>query len=91
MTGDDVYRFRLYIAGDARNSIDAVANLYALCRLHLPHRHEIELVDVFRHPTRALEEGVFMTPTLDKMSPAPGARVVGSLSESGIVLRAIGL
>ena len=42
------FKFRLYVAGDAPNSAQARANLTALCRVHLPDRHEIEVVDVFR-------------------------------------------
>ena len=57
-------KFRLYVAGDAQNSTQAVANLRAFCRSHLPDLHDIEIVDVFREPKRALADGIFMTPTL---------------------------
>ena len=66
-----MFKFRLYVAGDAQNSAQAVANLTALCRAHLPDRHEIEVVDVFREPKRALADGIFMTPTLVKLAPSP--------------------
>jgi circadian clock protein KaiB len=85
------YRFRLYIAGEAQNSVQAVANLKALCRAHLPDRHEIEVVDVFREPKRALAEGVLMTPTLVKLAPSPTRRIVGTLSQTEPVLQALGL
>jgi circadian clock protein KaiB len=85
------YRFRLYVAGDAQNSTQAVANLTALCRAHLPGRHDIEIVDVFREPKRALAEGVFMTPTLVKLAPSPTQRIVGSLSQTQTLLHAFGL
>jgi circadian clock protein KaiB len=48
MNGTDTYTFRLYVAGDALNSAQAISNLLSLCRIHLPGRHEIEIVDVFR-------------------------------------------
>jgi circadian clock protein KaiB len=83
--------FRLYVAGDARNSAAAVANLRALCRAHIPDRHEIEVVDVFRHPQRALADGIFMTPTLVKLQPTPAQMIVGTLSETRDVLDALGL
>lgn len=86
-----VYNFRLYVAGDASNSAHALANLTSLCRAHLPNRHHIEIVDVFQDPGRALADGIFMTPTLLKLDPAPQRRIVGTLSQSLIVLRAIGL
>lgn len=85
------FRFRLYIAGDALNSVQALANLTALCRAQLPDRHEIEIVDVFKEPKRALADGVFMTPTLVKLAPSPAARIVGTLSQMSVVLQTLGL
>jgi circadian clock protein KaiB len=85
------FKFRLYVAGDAQNSAQAVANLASFCRAHLQDRHEIEVVDVFREPKRALADGIFMTPTLIKLGPAPGCRIVGTLSQTQPVLQALGL
>lgn len=91
MSRRTVFRFRLYVAGEAQNSAQAVANLNALCRMHLPDRHHIEVVDVFREPKRALADGIFMTPTLVKLAPSPGCRIVGTLSQMQPVLQALGL
>jgi circadian clock protein KaiB len=86
------YKFRLYIAGDAQNSAQAVANLTALCRTYLQDRHSIEVVNVFQEPKRALADGILMTPTLVKLAPAPSPRrVVGTLSQTGPLLQALGL
>ena len=86
-----MYRFRLYVADDALNSARAVANLTALCRERLPGRHEIEVVDVFQHPERALADQIFLTPTLIKLAPSPVRRIVGSLGQTQNVLQALGL
>jgi circadian clock protein KaiB len=86
-----VFKFRLYVAGDAQNSAQAVANLGALCREHLPDRHEIEVINVFRDPKRAAADRIFMTPTLIKFSPGPIQRIVGTLSQTQPVLHALGL
>ena len=85
------FKFRLYIAGDAQNSAQAIANLASICRAHLQDRHEVELVDVFLEPKRALADGILMTPTLIKLTPAPVRRVVGNLSQLAPVLHALGL
>ena len=84
-------KFRLYVAGDALNSAQALANLTALCRAHLPDRHEIEVVDVFKEPERALADRIFMTPTLIKFAPSPVLSIVGTLSRTQTVLQALGL
>jgi circadian clock protein KaiB len=74
------FKFRLYVAGDAANSMQAVANLRALCLEHMPERHDIEVVDVLREPQRALDEGVLLTPMLVRVSPNPIRKIVGNLS-----------
>lgn len=86
-----MFKFRMYVAGDALNSAQALANLSALCRAYLPDRHEIEIVDVFKEPKRALIDGILMTPTLLKLAPSPVRMVVGTLSETQTVLQALGL
>jgi circadian clock protein KaiB len=84
-------KFRLYIAGDAPNSVQAVANLQAICREHLPGRHEIEIVDVICDPKKALDDGVLLTPTLVKLAPNPVRKIIGNLSDRTAVLHAFGL
>lgn len=84
-------RFRLYLAGGAHNSVEALANLTALCREFLPDQHDIELIDVFQDPKRALAEGIFMTPTLVRIQPLPSVQIVGTLSEPRTVLLSLGL
>ena len=86
-----VFKFQLYVAGDAQNSVDAIANLTTICRKYLPGRHDIEIMDVFLEPARALTDGIFMTPTLIKLAPAPTRRITGNLSRTGLVLQALGL
>lgn len=80
-------RFRLYIAGDAPNSVQAVANPQPICQGYLPGRPEIEVVDVVCHPRKALDYGVLLTPTVGKLFP----RVVGNLSDRTAVVEAFGL
>lgn len=91
MSRHSQFRFRLFVAGDAPNSVQAVANLAAVCRDHLADCHEIEIVDVFREPKRALAEGIFMTPTLVALTPPPVRRIVGTLSQTQTVLLTLGL
>ena len=85
------FRFRLYIAGDTQNSVQAVANLDAFCRKCLPDRHKVEIVDVFREPKRALSDGIYMTPTLVKLLPMPVRKIVGALGQTEPLLQALGL
>jgi circadian clock protein KaiB len=85
------FKFRLYVAGEALNSTQAIANLSALCREHLQEQHDIEVVDVLGEPQRALADGVLLTPMLVKLSPAPIRNIVGSLNQRAPLLQALGL
>jgi circadian clock protein KaiB len=85
------FKFRLFVAGDAPNSVEAIANLRALCRAHLSDRPSIEVVNVFRESKRALADGIFMTPTLIILAPLPMRKIVGTLSDTQVVLQSMGL
>lgn len=82
---------RLYIAGGAPNSVQAIANLEAICKEYLKDGHRLEVIDVLEHPQRAMAEGILVTPSLTKLSPRPAANVVGNLSDKKKVLLALGL
>jgi circadian clock protein KaiB len=82
---------RLYIANNAPNSVQAVANLEAICREHLKDAFKLEVVDVLEYPQRALADGILVTPSLAKVSPSPVTRVIGNLSDKASVLRALGI
>ena len=83
-------RLRLYVAGNAPNSVRAVANVRAICDEHFPGGHDLEIVDLVLHPARALADEIIVTPTLLKLAPLPAARVIGNLSDAPQVLVALG-
>ena len=83
-------RLRLYIAGNAPNSVRAISNLRAICGTHFEGKHELEIVDMLSFPRRAFDDGIIVTPTLLKLSKPPG-RLIGDLSDTKQVLIALGL
>ena len=85
------FKFSLFVAGNALNSMRARANLAALCRSHLKGRCEIEIVDVFKQPQRALAEGISMTPTLIQRAPAPERRIVGTLGDADSLFQTLAI
>lgn len=91
MKGHALFKFRLYVAGVGLNSSKAIVNLTAMCKTYLPERHEIEVVDVYREPQRALADGILMTPTLVRLAPMPKVAIVGTLCDMPTVLLALGL
>lgn len=73
--------FRLYLAGNAPNSVQALGNLRVFCEAYPKGRYEIEIVDVLRDDVAGLEEGIVATPTLLNLAPAPQQTVVGTLTD----------
>jgi len=83
-------QLRLYVAGNAPNSVRAIANARAICEEHFNGSHDLEIVDLLDHPVRGLADGIVVTPTLLKVSPLPVQRVIGNLSDTSQVLLALG-
>jgi circadian clock protein KaiB len=81
----------LYITDSGPNSVQAVANLEAICKEHFQDNFRLEIIDVLQYPLRALADGIVVTPSLAKLSPLPAATVVGNLSDKSDVLRALGI
>jgi circadian clock protein KaiB len=77
---------RLYVAGNAPNSLRATANAKAICEEHLATRYQLEVVDLLKYPRRALDDGIIVTPTLLRIRPLPVQRMIGNLSDTNQVL-----
>jgi circadian clock protein KaiB len=87
----EAVELRLYVVDSAPNSMQAIANVGAICEEFLGGRFTLEIIDVLLQPVRALADGVLVTPLLRKVSPGPGGNVIGNLSSRRDVIRALGL
>ena len=87
----DLVVLKLYIAGLTPRSDRAIENLHKVCDQMLPGGHEIRIIDLQCHPEEAEEDRVLATPTLIKMAPGQAVRVIGDLSDTEMVLRALDL
>jgi circadian clock protein KaiB len=84
-------RLRLFVAGEAPNSISAVRNLRATLAAYPSVDADLEVVDVLKHPELALRENVLVTPTMIKLSPPPVRRIIGNLKDTAALLAVLGL
>lgn len=80
---------RLYVAGNAPNSVRAITNARAICDEHYPCQYVLEIVDLIEHPDDAIADGIVVTPTLLKLRPKPVQRLVGNLADTAAVLLAL--
>lgn len=81
-----VLELRLYVAGQTRKSVAALANLRRLCEEHLSGEYRIEIIDLMQHPEQARRDQILAIPTLVRRLPPPLKRIIGDLSNSERVL-----
>jgi circadian clock protein KaiB len=82
----ELYQLRLYVAGQSRKSLQAIANLGKICKENLPGRYSIEVVDLLEHPQLARSDQILAIPTLVRKMPSPVKKIIGDLSHTDKVL-----
>ena len=82
----DVWKLRLYVAGQTPKSVVAFANLKRLCEDHLKGRYTIEVIDLAQTPQLAKNDQILAIPTLVRKLPEPVRRIIGDLSNTDRVL-----
>ena len=82
----EVWKLRLYVAGQTSKSIRALANLKVLCEKHLKGRYRIEVIDLLENPQMARGNQIVAIPTLERDLPQPVRKIIGDLSNTERVL-----
>ncbi len=82
---------RLYVSGCTPKSARAIADFQRLCQEQLPGRCDVEIIDIYQQPERAVQAQIVAVPTLIKSAPRPLRRLIGSLAETAKVLKGLGL
>ena len=65
---------------DAGAPTAALATIKTLCEELLQGRYELEVVDIYQHPERAIDAQIVAVPTLVRHLPEPLRRIIGDLS-----------
>jgi circadian clock protein KaiB len=87
----EVFKLRLYVAGQTAKSTRAFANLKVLCNEHLKGRYQIEVIDLLEHPEMARGDQIVAIPTLVVKLPQPVRKIIGDLSDTDRVLVGLAL
>jgi circadian clock protein KaiB len=80
---------RLFVAGNEPHSQMAMKNLNEICESCFKEHCEVEILDVFKSFDVALENRIYLTPALLKVSPGPRITIFGDLCDRGKVLAAL--
>jgi circadian clock protein KaiB len=85
------YQLRLFITGATPNSVRAITNLREICKVHLEGRYTLQIIDVYQEPYLAQQEQMIALPLLIKKLPLPERKLIGDMSQTDKVLKALGL
>jgi circadian clock protein KaiB len=85
------WELRLYVAGPTPKSVTAFRNIESLCEEHLAGRYHIEVIDLAKNPQVAQADQILALPTLVRKVPVPIRKIIGTLSDKGRVLDALGI
>lgn len=86
-----VWELRLYVADTTARSVLATENLQNFCEQYLQGQYRLTIIDLVKQPGMARQDEILATPTLVRVLPGPQKTVVGSLSDTERVLRALEL
>jgi circadian clock protein KaiB len=90
-TDNERYVLRLYVTGMTVRSAEAIRTLKELCTKYLQGRYDLEVIDIYQHPTLARDEQIVAAPTLVKKLPLPFRRLIGNLSDTERILVGLNL
>jgi circadian clock protein KaiB len=76
------WELRLYVAGQSKRSLAAIANLKRLCEEHLAGKYRIEVIDLIKNPQLAAGDQILAIPTLVRKLPVPIKKIIGDLSNT---------
>lgn len=82
---------KLYVSGMSRKSMEAIENIKGLCEEYLKGYYELEIIDIYKNPKLASEQQIVFSPSLLKKLPLPKKTLVGTLSDTKQVMKALGI
>jgi circadian clock protein KaiB len=83
-------KLRLYVTGQTPSAARAVATLQDVLK-EFEGRMQVEVIDVLEDPISALNDDVYATPTVFRISPEPVRRLFGDLSRKETIIDGLGL
>ena len=91
MSDEESYHLRLFVTGQGVLAKRAQENIQRICEHDLKGKVTVDVVDILTDPEQAEEAKILATPTLIKQLPEPLRRIIGDLTDRGVVLAALGL
>ena len=83
-------KLRLYVTGQTPSAERAIATLEDVLK-DFDGRMQLEIIDVLEDPISALNDDVYATPTVFRISPEPIRRLFGDLSRKETIIAGLEL
>jgi circadian clock protein KaiB len=83
-----LWQLRLYVTGETKKSMTALANLKQMCETSLKGRghYRITVIDLLKRPQLARGDQILAIPTVVRRLPKPVRTIIGDLSDSAHLL-----
>src|SRR5215510_13220890 len=88
---EDKLILQLYVSGMSLKSMEAIENIKRLCNEYLKDAFELEIIDIYKNPEVATEQHIVFSPSLIRKYPEPKKILIGTLSNSEKVIKALGI
>ncbi|PKN62990.1 MAG: circadian clock protein KaiB [Deltaproteobacteria bacterium HGW-Deltaproteobacteria-15] len=85
------YVLRLYVAGTAPRSKEAIRSVTEICEENLAGRYDLQVIDLYEQPALAKSEQIVAVPTLIKKRPEPMRKLIGSMADKEKILAGLDL
>ena len=88
----DKLTLQLYVSGMSQKSMEAIENIKHLCDACLEtNAYDLEIIDLYKNPAIAFQQHIVFSPMLVKVLPLPRKKLIGTLSDTDKVMRALGI
>ncbi|MFW5645582.1 MAG: circadian clock KaiB family protein [Bacteroidota bacterium] len=83
------YKLKLFIAGVNPASIKAIENVKYLCEEYLKDVYDLEVIDIYQQKHLLKDKNIIAVPTLIRENPGPEKRIIGDMSETKNLIKAL--
>jgi circadian clock protein KaiB len=87
---DTKLELQLFVSGMSLRSMEAIENIKRICEERFKNAFELEIIDIYKHPEIALAHHIVFCPSLIKINPLPKRTLIGNLSDTEKVVKALG-
>ena len=81
---------QLFVSSMSPRSMEAIENIKRICEEKFTNKFVLEIIDIYKHPEAAVNHHIVFGPSLIKLAPPPKRMLIGSLSDTEKVIKALG-